>query len=72
MTPSAPSGTCENGGCPRFATVVMEIPLLGTRHVCYFCNQALESLYGTPRDEATKRAWVKRQWRDRTIPSGAA
>lgn len=45
MTAKA-SGTCRNGGCQRLATVVVIIPGLGERALCWHCHQAIRPLFG--------------------------
>lgn len=38
------NGQCQNGGCQRLATVLITIPMLGERHVCHICCEALQGL----------------------------
>lgn len=40
-------GQCRNGGCERLATIVVVIPGLGERALCYHCHQALSGLFGS-------------------------
>lgn len=39
------NGRCQNN-CPRLATVEVYIDALGKRHLCHFCQEALQPLFG--------------------------
>lgn len=56
MTPEKPDGICRNGGCPRLATVVIRIPLLGEKAVCYHCQQALQPWFDGPAYRQTPKS----------------
>ena len=38
------TGKCRNPGCQRLATVVVHMPMVGDRELCYHCYQALSGL----------------------------
>lgn len=42
-------GQCRNGGCERLATIVVTIPGLGDRALCWHCHQALNPMFGSLR-----------------------
>ena len=45
------AGVCANGGCERLGTAEVDIFRVGRKLLCYYCKEALTTLFGdmTPR-----------------------